>query len=124
MQQTKTPLNSLFFSDFNVSLLERGIRQDFKNKTGISIDRQNRADIIALMRAEFINSSGDHYALVDSQVKDMNTRVIEKARAQLSVGVTQFINFVKDTKDVILPNELPKNTSTYGNKLPDQKFGI
>ena len=41
LKQVETPLNTLFFSEFNQNLLQRGIRQSFKNKTGISIDRQN-----------------------------------------------------------------------------------
>ena len=41
LKQCPTPLNTLFFSDFNKNLLQRGIRQAFKNKTGISIDYQN-----------------------------------------------------------------------------------
>ena len=32
IQQCETPLNTLFFSEFNVGLLQRGIRQTFKNK--------------------------------------------------------------------------------------------
>ena len=34
MKQCPTPLNTLFFSEFNMNLLQRAIRQDFKNKTG------------------------------------------------------------------------------------------
>ena len=41
LKQTETPLNNLFFSEFNINLLQRAIRQDFKNKTGIPIDYQD-----------------------------------------------------------------------------------
>ena len=44
IKQCPTPLNTLFFSEFNINLLQRAIRQDFKNKTGVSIDRQNNDD--------------------------------------------------------------------------------
>ena len=50
IKQTKTPLNSLFFSEFNTNLLQRGIRQAFKNKTGIAIDYQNPDDLYGIMR--------------------------------------------------------------------------
>src|SRR5210317_627721 len=61
IQQCETPLNTLFFSDFNKNLLQRGIRQAFKNKTGIAIDYQNPDDLYGIMRMVFINNSGDHY---------------------------------------------------------------
>ena len=60
MKQCETPLNTLFFSRFNVNILQRGIRQDFKNKTGIAIDYQNEDDLYAIMRVVFINNAGDH----------------------------------------------------------------
>ena len=37
IQQTQTPLNTLFFSEFNMNILQRGIRQKFKDDTGVAI---------------------------------------------------------------------------------------
>jgi hypothetical protein len=91
IKQTKTPLNSLFFSEFNIDLLQRGIRQAFKNKSGISIDYQNPDDLYSLMRVVFINNAGDHNLNVNEQVKTMNTRVIETAVGQIQTGVSQYI---------------------------------
>ena len=41
LKQCETPLNKLFFSAVNKDLVQRGIRQTFKNRTGIAIDYQN-----------------------------------------------------------------------------------
>ena len=49
IQQCETPLNTLFFSEFNVNLLQRGIRQTFKNKTDIAIDYQNTDDLYGII---------------------------------------------------------------------------
>jgi hypothetical protein len=119
-----TPLNRLFFSPFNISLLQKAIRQDFKDKTGIAIDHQNDNDLIAIMRAEFVNSSGDPHRGVESQVRMMNSRILQTARSQIGSGVSQFINFMKDTESTVTPLDHPKSTTTYGNKLSDQEFGI
>lgn len=124
LRQMDTPLNSLFFSEQNINLLQGAIRQDFRDKTGIAIDRQNRDDLVALMRSEFINTSGDHYNNVEGQVRDVNARVLRKAFDMISVGVSQFIGFMKDTATTVAPNELPKSTTTYGSKLGSQDFGI
>ena len=73
IKQCETPLNTLFFSEFNIGLLQRGIRQAFKNKTGIAIDYQNPDDLYGIMRMVFINNAGDHYDRVKEQVKELNT---------------------------------------------------
>ena len=124
LRQEDTPLNRLFFSDFNVSLLQRGIRQSFKDRTGIAVDEQNRADLVAIMRAVFVNNSGDHNVAVNEQVREMNTQVIGVAVEQIGTGVKQFINFMKDTDNVKDPLDLPINTTTYGNKIEQQHFEI
>ncbi len=124
LRQMDTPLNRLFFSPFNISLLQKAIRQDFKNKTGIAIDHQNENDLIAIMRAEFINSSGDPNKGVNEQVQVMNGHIIQTARSQIGSGVSQFINFMKDTESTVAPMDHPKSTTTYGNKMESQQFGI
>jgi Fe-S cluster assembly ATPase SufC len=108
MKQTKTPLNSLFFSEFNIDLLQRGIRQAFKNRSGIAIDYQNPDDLYSIM-----------------QVKYMNERVIETALKQIQTGVSQYMAYTKeiDTTRTIMDRAV--NTSTVGNKLgPNNKIGI
>jgi hypothetical protein len=125
MKQCETPLNTLFFSEFNQNLLQRGIRQAFKNKTGISIDRQNPDDLYSIMRVVFINNSGDHYSRVNEQVKIMNTRVIETALSQIQTGVSQYMAYVNDIDTISMPLDQPINTSTVGMKMDkNNKIGI
>ena len=125
LQQCETPLNTLFFSDFNKNLIQRGVRQTFKNKSGIAIDYQNPDDMYAIMRVVFINNSGDHNKEVKKQVKYMNSRVIDTAVGQIQTGVAQYIAYTKEidtTRDLL---DRPVNTSTTGNKLDkNTKIGI
>jgi len=118
IQQCSTPLNTLFFSEFNTNLLQRGIRQAFKNKTGISIDYQNPDDLFAIMRVVFINNSGDHHNRVQAQVKTLNDIVIKTALTQIQTGVAQYIGYVQDIETVARPIDRPVNTSTMGKKIP------
>ena len=125
LKQCETPLNTLFFSSFNVNLLQRGIRQDFKNKTGLSIDYQNEDDLYGIMRVVFINNSGDHFTRVNEQVKMMNTQVIKTAISQIQSGVSQYMGYVHDMDRGLEPIDRPANTSTYGNKIDkNNKIGI
>lgn len=125
MKQCETPLNTLFFSEFNQNLLQRGIRQAFKDKTGIAIDYQNSDDLYGIMRVVFINNSGDHYSGVNQQVRMMNERVIKTAIAQIQTGVSQYIAYANDIDTIATPLAQPINTSTVGMKMgKNEKIGI
>jgi len=125
IKQCDTPLNTLFFSEFNTNLLQRGIRQAFKDKSGIAIDYQNVDDLYGIMRMVFINNSGDHYNQVKEQVKDMNIRVIDTALSQIQTGVSQYIAYTRDIDTISTPLDQPINTSTVGKKTDfNDKIGI
>ena len=125
LKQIHTPLNTLFFSDFNKNLLQRAIRQNFKNETGISIDYQNNDDLFAIMRVVFINNSRNHNENINEQVKMMNSMVIKTATSQISSGVSQYIEYNKYIDTQPIPLDMPVNTTTYGNKIPvDDKIRV
>jgi hypothetical protein len=125
VQQCETPLNTLFFSDFNKNLLQRGIRQAFKNKTGIAIDYQNPDDLYGIMRMIFINNAGDHHTQVKEQVQMMNGRVIETALSQIQTGVSQYIAYAEDIDTTRTLLDRPANTSTVGKKMDfNDKIGF
>jgi len=125
IQQCETPLNTLFFSEFNMNILQRGIRQTFKNNSGIAIDYQNPDDLYSIMRVVFINNSGDHYSNINEQVKLMNSRVIQTAISQIQTGVSQYIAYVNDIDTISNPMSRPINTSTVGKKIDfNDKIGF
>jgi hypothetical protein len=125
IKQTPTPLNTLYFSEFNMNLIQRAIRQKFKDETGVAIDYQNRDDLFSIMRAVFINNAGNHSEAINEQVKFMNSLVIKTALGQIRSGVAQYMGYVRDLDTMAVPPDPPANTSTYGNKLPiNDKIGV
>ena len=125
IKQCPTPLNTLFFSEFNINLLQRAIRQDFKNKTGVSIDRQNKNDLYSIMRVVFINNSGDANSNIQEQVRFMNSIVIKTATGQIQTGVSQYMGYLHDTDKNATPMDRPISTTTYGNKFgKNEKIGL
>ncbi len=117
MKQTVTPLNTLFFSEFNRNLLQKAIRQSFKNKTGVSIDYQNPDDLYAIMRSVFINNASSHTDRINEQDKFMNGVVIKTALSQIQSGVAQYMGYIRDIDTMAVPPIAPANTSTYGLKI-------
>jgi hypothetical protein len=108
-----------------MNILQRGIRQTFKNNSGIAIDYQNPDDLYSIMRVVFINNSGDHYSNINEQVKLMNSRVIQTAISQIQTGVSQYIAYVNDIDTISNPMSRPINTSTVGKKIDfNDKIGF
>lgn len=125
IKQCPSPLNTLYFSAFNQDLLQRGIREKFKQVTGIKIDTQNSDDLLTLMRYVFINNAGDHQKNIYAQVRAMNTIVIDTAVGQIKTGVAQYLAFIKEVDTVATPLDQPVNTSTYGKKMDiNDKIGM
>ena len=125
IQQCATPLNTLFFSEFNIRLLQKLIRHMFKQKTGISIDYQNPADLLVLMRSIFIANSCNPNEKVCEQSKLMNEQVAKLAISQVETGVSQYIGYMRDIDSTHIPLAVPVNTSTYGQKIDlNDKIGM
>ena len=117
LKQPATPLNQLFFSEYNTNLLQKGIRQAYKNKTGIAIDYQNSGDLFAIMRVVFINNATNPYEQICDQVRQMNMQVIKTAMDQINTGVSQYMGYIRDAQAPLNPLAQPINTSTYGKRI-------
>ena len=116
IQQTETPLSRMFFSELNMNTLQRTIRQEFKDKTGIAIDYQDSTQLMVLMRAVYITGAVNPW-VPGNQLDRMNSQVVKQALSQINTGVTGYINYMKNVNTVSLPMSLPMNTSTYGKKM-------
>lgn len=120
-----TPLSDAFFSDFNRETIHSDIIQSIQSKTGYTIEKQNDADLQALMKRVYVNLMADPYVDVRGQVANMNKRVVQEATRTISTGVLQQLMYIKDISQNPVPLPAPVSTSTYGNKIPDNtKFAF
>ena len=113
-----TPLTDAFFSDFNREQVHNDIVQSVQAKTGVKIERQNDADLQALMKRVYTNMARDPYTDVRGQVSAMNNQVAKEATATVSTGVLQQLVYLRDISSNPVPLAAPVSTSTYGNKMP------
>jgi hypothetical protein len=113
-----TPLTDAFFSDFNREQIHNAIISSVQAKTGLRIERQNDADLQALMKRVYTNMARDPYSDVRGQVDAMNAQVTKEATATVSTGVLQQLVYLRDISSNPVPMAAPVSTSTYGNKMP------
>ena len=114
MRQENTPLAAVFFSEFNYNSIQNTVVSTFKTKTGITVDRQKRDDVLTLMRMVFINNSFNQSMSVPEQVKLMNESVVNTAVNQIGTGVSQYIGYLRDISTPLVPEPRPIQTSYYG----------
>ena len=120
-----TPLTDAFFSDFNREYLHGALMTEVKKETGYAIDRQNDADLQALMRSVYVNMGRDPTTNVKAQLDAMNAAVIFQGKQTVMTGVLQQVIYLRDISANPVPLPIPSSTSTYGNKLPQNfKFGF
>lgn len=115
IKQCPTPLNNLFFSEFNQNLLQRAIREKFLQQYQIKIDYQDKNDLIAVMRVMYMANYANPYGDLCQQVKFINEKVIQQCIEQISTGVSQYYGYMNDLSKPIEPPAIPTNTSVYGN---------
>jgi len=113
-----TPLSDAFFSEFNREQVHAMIIDSVQSKTGVRIERQNDADLQALMKRVWANMSRDQYRDVRGQVSAMNLQTVKEATATVSTGVLQQLVYLRDISSNPVPLAAPVSTSTYGNKMP------
>lgn len=122
LKQTQTPLNSSFFCTKNLNDIQNNIRRNFKQESGLMIDRQDDRDLFTLMRSVFITYEVNPYNNIEEQVKRLNEVVVRKALEQVRTGVSQFMSYVRDMDKPMMPPPTPENTSLYGTRTQDLKL--
>jgi len=118
MHKTTTPLNAAFFQQANLERIQAMLRNQFRNETGLSIDRQNPRDVMTFMRYVYINNAMNPYGNIESQMTRMNQQVVDKMLPQVREGVSSYILYVRDASTNYVPNPLPVNTTLAGDRLP------
>jgi len=113
-----SPLTDAFFSEFNRGLLQRAMQSEIKARTGYAIDAQNDSDLQALMRRVYVNMAVDPFTDVRGQIDRMNAAVVREAIGTITTGVLQHMVYLRDIASNPMPLAPPRNTSTYGTKLP------
>jgi hypothetical protein len=118
MHKTTTPLNAAFFQQANLERIQAMLRKQFRDETGLSIDRQNPRDVMTFMRYVYINNAMNPYGNIEAQVVRMNQQVVDKMLPQVREGVSSYILYVRDASTNYVPNPLPVNTTLAGDRLP------
>ena len=125
MRQSNTPLGNQFFSTQNINSIQNAIHSAIKSETGLSIDRQNDDDLSTIMRYIYITNSYNPMGNIPEQMVLLNKRSTDAALGQVRTGLAERIGYLRDIAEPIRPNDLPRSTTLYGNKMGyNDKIGL
>lgn len=113
-RHTATDVNTAFFSQENVDLLQERIRDTVRGMVNANIDRQSDVDLKIVMRSYYLQYAGD-------SVEQLNERVIAFSANRIAVEVEAYRYYRKDILDFPDPIQRPIETNVYGTRTGELK---
>ena len=111
-------LNSLFFSDKNIVIIQNGIRKtvfDLSNGDYL-IGNQSNRELTIIMRSIYLQYSKNLDDNITQQINNLNNMVIRYSVKCIMSNIKQYISYKKNVDQVPVPMNLPKNMSNRGEK--------
>lgn len=118
-----TPLNSTFFSESNVEVLQQRIQDQVFMMSGNKhrIDKQNVDDLKLIMRSYYMTFGKNNPHDVSGDLEDLNARVVGYASAKIYSELDFYLFYLKDIQDFAPPIANPMNVSVYGSRSGELK---
>lgn len=113
-RHTATDVNTVFFTQENVDLLQERIRDAVRGMVNANIDRQSDVDLKIVMRSYYLQYAGD-------SVEQLNERVIAFSANRIAVEVEAYRYYRKDILDFPDPIQRPIETNVYGTRTGELK---
>lgn len=118
-----TPLNSTFFSQSNLDLLQQKIQDQVFAMSGNKhrIDRQSDDDLKLIMRSYYLMFGRNNPNSVAEDLEDLNARVIGYSSAKIYSELDFYLFYIKDIQDFAPPIANPTNVKVYGTRSGELK---
>jgi len=111
-------LNSVFFSNENIDLIQNLIRYQIyvqSNKKHI-IGRQSDIQLKLIMRSIYFQYSKNLQYNIKKQIKRLNNLVVQDVIPRILTGIEQYLQYKKDVSGLRVPLKRPKYLSSAGTK--------
>ena len=117
------PVSELFFSDYNVNLLQRGIQNMVLNKSNgkHKIGVQSVNELLTVMRATYLQESINSVAEVVHQVKKLNELVLMYCVPRILSEIEMHDTYLRDISTLPVPLKYGESTSLAGTKSLELK---
>lgn len=109
----QTPLSFAYFSKENIQILQNGIRAGVYEKTNRQhvIDNQNVDQLKIVMRSVFIEHAKHKKNDIPSQIKELNTIVLNYCIEQVYTELVSYLKYINDITKMHVPINRPEMTN-------------
>ena len=104
-----------YFSDANMQIVQKKLRNEVKKQTNLSIDNQSCDEIYQVMLFVFRTYGRNVTSNVKQEIQYLNDIVIRTLTPDVVSNVLQYINYIKDISKLPVPIEHGTSTSIKGN---------
>lgn len=119
MHMNNTPVSIAFFSNKNISNLQKYIRREiFKRSKGEYIldTDQDENDLLLVMRSIYLEYSRHLPTNIDEQVAKLNKYVLREIIPGMITNIEQQMLYLRDISQPIQPIPLPLNVNNAGRR--------
>jgi hypothetical protein len=117
--QESSNLSRLFFSQENITEIQRRLKKKIYDQTGEIIDRQNVTNLVIIMRSIYLQYSRNYIELlkIKEEINRLDELVINEILPKLLSQLQQYNDYLKDISSNPVPIVLPVNPSSAGTKI-------
>lgn len=123
VHQCDTPLAKTFFSAGNMNTIQNNLRIVVREKTGHVIGRQSDEQVAIVMRGMYMLYA-DPGNDTDSEVRRLNAIVLSQLAPMVGTGIAAYLGYIRDSTNMYVPLERPKNMSQRGSKTTELFKGL
>lgn len=118
-----TPLNSAFFSRSNIDYIQQAIQDQVFSMSGNKhrIDRQNDDDVKLIMRSYYMTYGRNNPNTVESDLADLNARVVGYSSAKIFSELDFYLFYRKDISEFAAPIANPMDVHVKGTRTGELK---
>jgi hypothetical protein len=119
LQLENTPVSLLYFSDENMSRIQKQIKREISRLSNGSFRmevNQDEADLLLAMRYIFIEFSKNLPTHIVKQVKILNRQLLNYIIPDIMTNIKQHYMYLKEISQPIRPLDQPLNVNNKGRK--------
>ena len=124
MHQCETPLARAFFSPENMNVIQNNLRIVVREKTGYTIGRQSDEQVVIIMRGIYTLYANNTKGNVDEEVRRLNAIVLSELAPMVGTGIAAYLGYLRDSTQMYVPMDRPKNMSMKGSKTVELFKGL
>ena len=120
---SSTPLNTTFFSKSNIDYIQQAIQDQVFTMSGNKhrIDRQNDDDVKLIMRSYYMTYGRNNPNTVESDLADLNARVVGYSSAKVFSELDFYLFYRKDISEFAAPIANPMDVHVKGTRYGELK---